>query len=237
MRLDIRYYKRYDYDLIALYNAGYPLREYLLKALSAYAHAKPFHIFLPEPLERGCGDMQGLHSSYTIEDEKSIELLKQVKPNYRNYFCKLLLRDALIGQNLACLCTKPEFFELEQERINQLKETLPEGTIIAKPKRKRRTVEELLKKTPSPVKPSPTPKKKAGVRKTEQEEEELQKKETDTEPVAVDAPPVLDRETDEWDMLAAKFGGQTTTTEQKEPLPPVTEQRNSFNATFKSMLG
>ena len=135
LELDLRFYKRYDVELIALHKAGVPLGDYVRQALIAYTTGKPFHIYIPFALDHDFNDRQLLHTSVKIEDTASEHLLRQIKHGYRNSFCKLLLRDALIYQNLAVFHSDAGFRRVERERIAGFDPAELPGTIIARQER------------------------------------------------------------------------------------------------------
>ena len=167
LELDLRFYKRYDVDLIALHKAGAPLGEYIKMALAAYTTGKPFHIFIPFAPDHSFDDRQLLHTSVKIDDPATERMLLQIKHGYRNSFCKLILRDAIIFQNLSIYSSDPGYRRMERERIARIDPAEIPGTIIATLNQTttKNTAEKILKKagsksrtnTPSAKKDKPVP--------------------------------------------------------------------------------
>ncbi len=102
MKVNIRLYKLHDSDLVALADAGYPLKDILHTAIIKYANGVPYHIYIDEYVPYNMTDKTGVRLQVSIpESEKNaIYLLRHVKSQYRNVFCKTLLRNCFIQQNL-----------------------------------------------------------------------------------------------------------------------------------------
>ena len=102
MIVEIRIYKRYDLDLIALHDAGLPLNSMMKNALIAYANAAPLKYLIDEIIPFDLNNKTTIHIRLNIPDveEKAIYMIKHIKHGLRNVFCKMVLRNALVQQNL-----------------------------------------------------------------------------------------------------------------------------------------
>ncbi len=113
MFVDVRMYKRYDLDLIALCDAGYPLSKLYMNALISYANCRPCALYIDElPLFSASNAKSPVRVRFDIKDKETIKMLKNIKPGYRNSFCKMVLRNALEVQNLNCYFKSEKFFHL-----------------------------------------------------------------------------------------------------------------------------
>lgn len=102
MNIEIRVYKRYDMDLFALYDAGYPLADMMYKAVAGFAHRQPVRFLTERPVFFDANDKSTFRTRFTVpnSDTATIALLKTIKHGCRSNFCKAVLREALIHQNL-----------------------------------------------------------------------------------------------------------------------------------------
>ena len=102
MEVEMRYYKNYDIDLIALAAAGYPVSVMMRDAVVAYANGKPLHYLIDKPIEADFNILKTMRTRlhFPNSDARTIYLLKHLKFRSRNMFCKAVLRNALIQQNL-----------------------------------------------------------------------------------------------------------------------------------------
>lgn len=122
MVIEIRLYKRYDTDLIALHDAGYCISDLMGKAISGYANGTPVHYLISEAIDFDMNGKQSFRTRFTISnsDTKAIHMLKNIKHGYRNSFCKMVLRDALIFQNLSAYFSDASLLDLHRARIQNL---------------------------------------------------------------------------------------------------------------------
>ena len=102
MDVEVRFYKAFDIDIISLEAAGYPVKEMTETALNAYANGNPVHFLIDVPISSDFNSLKTFHTRLKIADSdvRTIHMLKNIKNRYRNAFCKTILRDALIQQNL-----------------------------------------------------------------------------------------------------------------------------------------
>ena len=103
MNVEIRLYKRFDMDLVSLYDSGYSVALMIRDAVLGYANGTPVYFFIDEPVQFDLNDKKNVHMRVTIPDseQKAVYVLKNIKHGYRNTFCKILLRNALVQQNLS----------------------------------------------------------------------------------------------------------------------------------------
>ena len=97
--MNLRYHERYDIDLISILSSGINITQYLPIVLRAYARGEECHL-LAQPCVLKIPP-QTIRASVLIDDPESVELLKKVRPGYQNAFCKMLLRESLIGHSLS----------------------------------------------------------------------------------------------------------------------------------------
>lgn len=115
MNIEIRLYKQYDTDLISLYEAGYSVSTMMKEAVISYANGNPVHYYIDEITDFKMGVDTKFRTRFKIpeSDTKTIYMLKHLKPRYRNLFCKTVLRNALVQQNLVCFFTDPSLAQLQ----------------------------------------------------------------------------------------------------------------------------
>lgn len=146
MRLEVRFYKRFDPDLLALAELGVNLLEILRKALYAYARGERYQALVPVCKPHDLSGRQGMHSGTNITDEASIKLLQQIKVSYRNSFCKILIRDALVAQSLCVFMSNPAYIKQEKQRIHAIEANGTDELDVLYPTKKQDTLEKVLGK-------------------------------------------------------------------------------------------
>lgn len=104
MRLNVRIYKRWDIDLIALMDAGYPVIQMMQNALICFAKGQPCFYYIDEFTQFEVSDKNSLSIKINIpnDEKETIYMLSHLKRYLKNNFCKLVLRNALVSQNLSC---------------------------------------------------------------------------------------------------------------------------------------
>lgn len=136
MVIEVRYYKRFDLDLLALIDSGIKLSAYLPMVLQGYAKGEPVKLLVPFCEAHDVDKMQLVHTGIKITDSESIELLKKVRRGYRNSFCKILLRDALVFQSLGIYFTNQDLIKKENNRINLTDTSNIPNLIICRPEKR-----------------------------------------------------------------------------------------------------
>ena len=136
MVIEVRYYKRFDLDLLSLIDSGINLSAYLPMVLQGYAKGEPVKLLVPFCEAHDVDKMQLVHTGIKITDAQSIELLKKVRRGYRNSFCKMLLRDALVHQSLGIYFTNQNLIKKENNRINLTDTTNIPNLIICRPEKR-----------------------------------------------------------------------------------------------------
>lgn len=121
MIVEIRMYKQYDLDLLSLFDAGYPVATLYYEVIKNFANGFPVKFVIDEPIKCELKDKHTVRSRICIKDKKAVKMLKGIKRRYRNAFCKMLLRNSLLQQNMDCFFSKPEFFVTTALNLENLK--------------------------------------------------------------------------------------------------------------------
>ena len=108
MDIEIRLYKIYDADLISLAAAGYSIATMMRDAIVAYANGAPLHYYIDEVIDADFNIIKTVHTRFSVpaSEAKAVYMLKHIKHRSRNMFCKAVLRDALVQQNLLVFFAK-----------------------------------------------------------------------------------------------------------------------------------
>ncbi len=103
MVVEIRLYKRFDTDLVALVDAGYPVASMIRDAVVGFSNGSPVNFLLDEPVNFDLNGKVSVHTRFNVpeSDERTCYVLRNIKKGYRNTFCKVILRNALIRQSIA----------------------------------------------------------------------------------------------------------------------------------------
>ena len=124
---DIRLYKRFDADLIALHENGYAVGALIKASLLAYASGKGLCLVLSETFSHDIRRDKSFRIRLDIKDKQAAALLRRVKRGYRNAFCKALLRNTLSSQNLGVFFDNEKDVAHETARMNA---DFPEDGIV-----------------------------------------------------------------------------------------------------------
>lgn len=102
LHVEIRIYKQHDTDLATLSAAGYPLKEMLQNAVISYAEGTPLFYDIDEYVPVEIDHIKSYRTRFTITEkqQKAYYMITHIKRGLRNSFCKNVLRNALIQQNL-----------------------------------------------------------------------------------------------------------------------------------------
>lgn len=112
MVVEIRIYKRHDTDLIALVDAGYPVRDMLKSAVIAFANGHPLHYFIDEAVPYDPKGRNMVHFRVSVRDKMAEAMILGVRKGMRNAFVKAVLRNALLQQNLSAYFENGTFYSL-----------------------------------------------------------------------------------------------------------------------------
>ena len=115
--INLRLYRRFDADLIAL-NEHIPVNVVIEALLDAYAKGKRMRIIPEKCLPFNIGNRKGIHLTVTVRSEESSKLMAQIRPGFRNQFCKSILRDALVTDPLWVYFSDDQYTKRENERIH-----------------------------------------------------------------------------------------------------------------------
>lgn len=122
MLVQVYLYKRHDLDLLALLFAGYPVSTMMKQALVSYAHGTPLFYYIDEII---MGDYRGVEKKrigFRIgnRDTQTQQLLAGIQKSKRVSFCKMVLRNALIAQNLTCLFANQNLANLHASNVGNI---------------------------------------------------------------------------------------------------------------------
>lgn len=117
--INMRLYRRFDADLIALHESGIPVNVLAEILLEIYAKGK--HVTLiPDGCEQfDVGKRKCMHLSVNVRSKEAEMLVRQIKRGYRNQFCKSLVRDALRTIPLWVYFSKDEYVSDEDRRLRE----------------------------------------------------------------------------------------------------------------------
>ena len=140
MNVEIRIYKRFDTDILALHDAGFSIMRMMHDSLIAYATGKPFHILLEEMIPFKISDKSSIRTRLTINESvpEVKALLNAIKRGYRSNFCKQLLRNSIIQQNLPCYIDDTSFFSLHEKNAASFGDNILPGTVPSSMYRQKR---------------------------------------------------------------------------------------------------
>lgn len=142
MFVEMRYYKRFDSDLLALFETGINLNEYIPDILKSYAGGNEYHLYVPFCRNHDMNGQQLVHKRVIISDTSSVKLLKGIKHGYRNAFCKMLIREALVYQNLGVFFADQEMVCRENVRIHEKDLSTYKNLVIAQISNSKKNIEE-----------------------------------------------------------------------------------------------
>lgn len=122
MNVDVYINKRFDTDLISLYCSGYSIALMMRDALIAYANGRQFNIFIAEQTLINLNEKKSFRVRIKIKnpDNNVTELMASIKDTYKSNFCKQLLRNAFLQQNLMCYMKKEESIRYQKTNASYL---------------------------------------------------------------------------------------------------------------------
>ena len=160
MKVELRLYKTFDADLIALNSNGISVASLMDKALRFYVKGVMLNFYVPEcrPYDLD-GKRRSIHLAIDVMDEDCVAFLKEeLKPRQRAAFLKTLVRGCLMYPNLGVYLRHSAMIDEENKRIQalDLDNARNLDVLSFETKKKRRTVEEILKPART-QKRAPTP--------------------------------------------------------------------------------
>lgn len=120
MRYFVRIYRRYDFDLYTLAVNGYRVDDLIRDSATAYAHEKPFHVYVDRVLPPSAATGKGkILYNITIDknDKETIDMLRHIVKGFRNNFFKSCARNALLKQNLSMYFPEKEYLRFEKANM------------------------------------------------------------------------------------------------------------------------
>lgn len=122
MNIEVRIYKRFDTDLLALHDAGYSISKMMAEALCSYANGWSCHFFVDEIIPFDLNDKKTVRVRLKIKDSdfNTVNFMHHIKHGYRSNVCKQILRNALIQQNIVCYLSDDSFFHLHERNASTL---------------------------------------------------------------------------------------------------------------------
>lgn len=108
-------YKRFDTDLLSLYDAGYPVSAMMRAALVAYCHSIPFWFYMDDCTYFDLNDKKSVMIRFNVpaDDNKMQIVLANIKHGYISNFCKTILRNSFVNQTTACYFSSSELTSLQ----------------------------------------------------------------------------------------------------------------------------
>ena len=116
MFVDVRFYKRFDADLISLIDAGYPVAKMIKQALVAHVCKMPLRYDTSNAKTFDMNRPGNARVRVSITDDRVGHLLNNIKHGYRSSFCKCLLRNVLDQQNFTAYIASNDLIELYGNR-------------------------------------------------------------------------------------------------------------------------
>lgn len=117
MIVEIRLYKRFDTDLVSLFDSGFPIASMLRDAVIGYANGKPVHYFIDKPVTLDNNNSRTVHTRFAVTDGNTCYLLQHIKKGFRNTFCKDVLRNVLVQQNLSCFFDDTQLISMQNANM------------------------------------------------------------------------------------------------------------------------
>lgn len=141
MKVDIYIYKRFDTDLLALHDAGYSISKMIKEALEAYAGGHPCFFFLDEMVPINLNEKKSVRMRIKVEDPQAVALLQNLKHGFRSNFCKQVLRNSFLQQNLFCYMAEPAYAQLHNINASFINiNALPNVKLCSQYKKSEKTI-------------------------------------------------------------------------------------------------
>ena len=114
MRIQVLINKRFDTDLLSLADAGYSLSKMIRDTVQAYANGQPLTLFIDEMIPFDMNSNRSIRITVTITDQTTESLMRRLKYGCWSNFCKQVLRNSLVQQNLSCYMSDPLDYKIQQ---------------------------------------------------------------------------------------------------------------------------
>lgn len=121
--VNMRLYRRFDADLIALHEAGIPVNVLAEVLLETYADGKQIRIVPERFYPFNPSDAKQIHLNVPVHTDASVSLLRQIRYGYRNQFVKNLVRNALVVTTLCPYFSEDARVKSENDRLREIADT------------------------------------------------------------------------------------------------------------------
>ncbi len=114
MIVEVRLYRRWDLDLIAMADAGYDMTKMIKEALMSYANGVKVQFVIDEFTDFSADNKKMVRMRFSIpnSDVNTCYMLRHIKQKQRSNFCKMLFRNCLQQQNLPIYFTDEKLRQL-----------------------------------------------------------------------------------------------------------------------------
>ncbi len=119
MQFGVYIYKQYDTDILSLADAGYDVTRMMKEAVTGYANNRPVHFFIDRLVSFDVNGKKSIRVMVNVpkSDKKTLYMLQHIKDRYRGRFCKAVLRNALIQQNICCYFADENLMQLQNDNL------------------------------------------------------------------------------------------------------------------------
>ena len=154
IKIELRLYKRFDCDLLAIHDLGISISKLASTVLEAYAKGVPVRFFVTGCSYFELDDRRGIHLSFLTKSEESAMVIRRIRPGFRNQFVKTLIRNSLVFEPMWPFLASKKRVREENRRLEsvysdyQLYGRLEEAKpipLLPEKKKSRKTVNHLLK--------------------------------------------------------------------------------------------
>ena len=119
-------YTKDDPDLMAIHEAGYSLGGMIKVVLTGYVYKRPIKLINSQTYPLDLTDKKNFKVTFSITDEKIINLLKNIKNRHMSSFCKALLRSSFATPNFAGFFSHNSvYIKHEEDAIKEIINTIP----------------------------------------------------------------------------------------------------------------
>lgn len=134
MKVEMKLYKSFDADFIALNENGISVPKLMKTALEGYVRGKKPNIYIPESKGFSLdGRKRYMHIAIYLDDEQSINFLKtKIKYRQRSAFLKTLTRSCIVTPQVAVYFDNEETIKAQNRFNNEIDLDKIENLYIAK---------------------------------------------------------------------------------------------------------